>query len=73
MGPGFTRDDGVLFYPVYICIRKISLVIIASKLLVDALENFLGTCLKVLNYFPLEASKSFLSSYITVKHLQYVF
>ena len=46
---------------------------LAGKLLVDALENFLGTCLKVLNYFPLEASKSFLSSYITVKHLQYVF
>ena len=38
---------------------------LASKLLADALENFLRTCLEVTNYFPSAASKTLFFSYRT--------
>ena len=60
-----TIQFGVVLLDPVLLVDHFEIGIVASKLLTYALENFLGTCLKVLNYFPEEASKSFLLSYRT--------
>ena len=67
------REQQVLFNVVQTCFTIVCVIrrsqklcsSIASKLLADALENFLRTCLEVTNYFAPAASKTLFFSYRT--------
>ena len=60
-------DFSTFRYPILLeCGRQEKTVpTLASKLLADALENFLRTCLEVTNYFATAASKTLFFSYRT--------